>query len=314
MRGVRTGLGLLMVGLLLAVIVRNREAIGQSLSLLSWPSVVGAFVAVVLSLAAAYLSWRAVMQGLGASLPIVAGSRVFFVAQLGKYMPGSVWPLLAQMELGKDLGVARSRSGVGGLVALMIGLISGSVVGVGLLLVTSSSLLTQYRWLVLVPVVGLLALVPPVLQRVIDLGLRLARRDGDPHDLPPRALLAAIGWALLMWLLLGVQCYLLARDLATTTDQLLLVSAGAFAASWVVGFLVVFAPAGAGAREAALVLALSPVMSRADALSLALVSRVLMSLGDLAAAGTVSLPALRSRRSAARRAAVHGDLDAPSGG
>jgi len=55
---------------------------------------------------------------------------------------------------------------------------------------------------------------------------------------------------------------------------------GAFALAWVVGFLVVIAPAGAGPREAALVLALAPVMDAPDALVLALVSRVLMMAGD----------------------------------
>jgi uncharacterized membrane protein YbhN (UPF0104 family) len=63
----------------------------------------------------------------------------------------------------------------------------------------------------------------------------------------------------------------------------------AFALAWVVGLLVVIAPAGAGPREAALVLALAPVLSSADALLVALVSRVLMVVADAGAAGVAAL-------------------------
>ena len=47
----------------------------------------------------------------GSPLPLAVARRVFLLAQLGKYLPGSVWPVLAQTELGRDLGFAW---GVGG--------------------------------------------------------------------------------------------------------------------------------------------------------------------------------------------------------
>jgi hypothetical protein len=36
-------------------------------------------------------------------------ARILFLGQLGKYLPGSVWPVLAQMELGKTYRVPRHR-------------------------------------------------------------------------------------------------------------------------------------------------------------------------------------------------------------
>jgi uncharacterized membrane protein YbhN (UPF0104 family) len=273
-----------MVGLLVWVIVRDRVAIADSLSQLTWPVVLSSFVSVVIALVTGLLSWRSVLRGLGSPLGLVPASRVFFLAQLGKYAPGSIWPLLAQMELGRDHGVPRSRSGIAGLVSLIIGVIVGSTVGLAFLALSGSPAFLQYRWLAVVPLVGVVTLVPPVLQRVIDLGLRLARRDSEQHRMRTGDLVSSVLWSVLTWLLLGLQCYLLARDLGAGGDRLVLLSAGAFATSWVVGFLVVFAPAGAGVREAALVIILTPVLARADALSLALVSRVLMSVGDLAVA------------------------------
>lgn len=60
------------------------------------------FVAALASLACAMQVWRVLLGDLGSRLPVTAATRVFFVAQLSKHVPGSVWPLVAQMELGRD--------------------------------------------------------------------------------------------------------------------------------------------------------------------------------------------------------------------
>lgn len=59
------------------------------------------------------------------------------------------------------------------------------------------------------------------------------------------------------------------------------------------------APAGAGAREAVLVLALGSVLDRPEALVLALVSRLLMVVADAILAGAAA-PDLMLRRRATR--------------
>ncbi len=57
---------------------------------------------------------------------------------------------------------------------------------------------------------------------------------------------------------------------------------GARTATRALAALVVAAPAGAGVREVALVAALAPLLDRGAALAVAVLSRVLMTLGDLA--------------------------------
>ena len=70
--------------------------------------------------------------------------------------------------------------------------------------------------------------------------------------------------------------------------------AGAYALAWTAGLLVVVAPAGAGVREVALVAALAPVLDRGAGLAVAVLSRVLMTGGDLAwgLAGAALRPAV----------------------
>ena len=147
---------------------------------------------------------------------------------------------------------------------------------------------------------GAVLLSPPVLNRLLRLAFRVTRRPATDITVSGSALLASTAWGFLQWVGFGLQAWLLARGLGGGHDRLLLLAVGAFALAWVVGFLVVFVPAGAGAREAALVLVLGPTLGNANALALALVSRALMIVGDLVVVGF----AVVSARVHARRAAA----------
>ncbi len=64
-----------------------------------------------------------------------------------------------------------------------------------------------------------------------------------------------------------------------------LIALGGYAFAWCVGFVVVFAPAGAGIREVLLVAALGPVIGTGPATAVALVSRAVNTISDLLCAG-----------------------------
>jgi uncharacterized membrane protein YbhN (UPF0104 family) len=246
---------------------------------LSWTSLVAAAVAVLAGLFANLLTWRAVLADLGSRLPLPAALRVFFLGQLGKYIPGSVWPVLAQMELGKEHGVPRARSGTVGLLTVALSLVAGLLTAAATLPFTSGDALDRYWYAFLaVPVLGI-GLLPAVANPVLDKLLRLARRGGLHERLTGRGMATALFWAVVAWVLFGLQVYFLADALGAGSGALPL-SIGAFALAWTLGFLVVIAPAGTGVREAALVVGLSPVLSQDKAILVALVSRALMSLGD----------------------------------
>jgi uncharacterized membrane protein YbhN (UPF0104 family) len=66
---------------------------------------------------------------------------------------------------------------------------------------------------------------------------------------------------------------------------------GAFAIAWIVGFVAIYAPGGIGVREAVLVALLRGRLGSADALVLAVTSRLVLAVVDVvaAAAGAVIL-------------------------
>ena len=294
--------GLVVLALVFVALAQRGHTgeIADGLRRLSLGTILLALLAVIGGLLATTLSWRAVLAGLGSPLPSAVAGRVFLLAQLGKYLPGSVWPVLAQAELGRDHNVPRARSAVAAVAVLVVSLVTGTIVGVGCLALSATGAVRTYWYVGLVPLLGVVLLCPPVLSRLLRLAFRVARRPATDTTVSGSALLVSTAWGFVQWVGFGLQAWLLARGLGGGQDRLLLLAVGAFALAWVVGFLVVFVPAGAGAREAALVLTLGPTLGTADALTLALVSRALMIVGDLVVVGLAVVSArVHARRIAA---------------
>ncbi len=244
------------------------------------------FALVLLSLLATMQVWRSLLSAAGSRVPVAAAARIFFVGQIGKYLPGAVWPVLAQMELGQAQRVPRHRSATVAVITMLVSLAAGLLTAaVATVAGLTGSATGGYGWAFLAVPVLLVGLHPRVLNPVIDRLLRLARRPAQEVPLTLRAIVAATLWAVLYWLLSGTALWLLATRLGASDGRAFLLATGGFAFAWCAGFLVILAPAGAGVREVVLVASLSPVLSFGKATAVALASRLLTTVGDLLCAG-----------------------------
>ena len=268
-----------------------RAALGQ----LAVSDVVGATFAVIAALGCMMLAWRALLADLGSPLPVPTATRVMFLGQLGKYVPGAVWAVAAQVSLAQDYRVAKRRSGTATLVSMAITLVVGLIMAVVTLLLASAGAVGHYWWvLACIPVI-LIGLYPPVTKFGLDLVLRIIRRPGLDRPLSLGGMARAVGWTTLGWIFYGLHAWLLVGDIAGKSLHVLLLSAGGYALAWAVGFLLIPFPGGIGPREVALIAVLSPIMPRGPALVVALASRVVMTAGDLVWAGLAAVIGRRNR-------------------
>lgn len=261
-----------------------------------------ALLVTVLNILTSAAAWRSALADLGSRLGATATGHVFLVGQLGKYLPGSLWHVLAQVELAAEYGVARRRAASATVVHMAIVVTSAVLVGLATFAVVPGLVPGGYRWLGLGIVPLLVLLSPPVLNRVLDRVVRLARREPLEHSVSAWGAARTMLWALVSWLAIGAQTLVLVTGVGGVELgwRVAVLCVGAFSVAWVVGFVTFISPAGAGAREAALVLMLSGVLSPGRALLVAIVSRVLMSAADLGlAGGALLLRQFRSRRAEA---------------
>lgn len=246
-----------------------------------------ALVATVGNACLAGMVWRSVLTDLGSRLPLTASARIFFVGQLGKYVPGSVWPMVMQAEMGSDYGVARRRTAAASVVAMLLGVASG----LGLVLVAlpfvPDAVPGAFGWAVAGIVPLAVVLHPALLGRGIDLGLRALGRERLDRRTSLAGTAVATGWSVGSWLAAGLQVWALSVPLGAPVSArgVVLVTAG-YALAWTAGFVIVVAPAGAGAREFVLGVVLTPVLDPGAVVVVVLLSRALFTLSDLGLAAT----------------------------
>ena len=290
-RGV-VGVGFFVVALTLLVwaVASRWTELSEAMTRLDIGTVLLSLVLACAGLVAQMLSWRSLLAGTGGAPDLRASAKIYYHGQLGKYVPGSVWAVVAQAELGKAHKLTRARSAVVALGALAVLLVVGGAVAVIGLAAGSPESLSTYWWAVLVVPIGAVGLYPPVFNWLVGWAMKVLRRGDQSVRVDGRGLAGSALWALVMWVLFGLHAFVLLHALhPADPGRGLMLSFGAFALAWVVGFLIIIAPAGTGPREAALILALAPMVSSSDALLIALVSRVLMVIADAGAAGVAAL-------------------------
>ena len=247
------------------------------------------------SLVTSFLAWRETLAGLGDRLPIPTSARIFYLGQLAKYVPGSIWAIVGQMELAKVHGVRRERTATAGIVVLVISLAMGLLLGLLAVpaLLDADGGLYASSVLLLIPLA--VVLHPRVLTWLVGTGLRVLKRPPLDAPLTIATIWRVAAFSLLSNGLLGLQIWQLSVDVGGEGWALLPLSIGGYGLAAAISLVVVPLPAGAGLREAVLVLLLAPSIGVASATLVAILARLLLTIADVAAAG-LAVAATRATR------------------
>lgn len=266
------------------------DDVGDALAATDPLRILGALALTLAGLGLTGVLWGHLLARLGSPVPPVDAAAIFFLGQLGKYIPGSVWTFAAQAQLGRRHAIPARSSIAASALFLMLHTFSGLVLG-GALLATGV-LETDLPWWVGAGIAlgGAGALAPPVLGLV---GGHIGGRDVVLR-LSSAHLFSALATMALVWTAYGAGIALLG-DAMEPSD--LLVATGAFALSHAAGVLLVIAPAGLGAREGVLIALLAPAVGLGSAAAVAVLARVVHAVADFLLA-------------AAARAAAHVGTDA----
>ncbi len=281
------GAGTVAVAFVIRALLRDRSTIRAALDVASPAWIALGLLLAAVGMVAIALPWRAVLAVLGGGrLPTSQVVARYFVGELGKYVPGGVWPVLGRGELANRAGVPRPAAYGSVLLSLAsLYLAAAFVVVAGLPAAVSD----QSRWwlgaLVLVPL-GVFALHPRVVGAVVTLLGRVLRRPVDVVVPSWREAVLLVVRYVPAWLAIGTATWAVARSLDPSA-QLLDVGTAAVL-SWIVGFVVVPVPGGVGVREAAFVAAAGSLDPGVAAV-VAVVARVLFVAVDATGAAIGSL-------------------------
>jgi len=289
--GVAVGvLGLAFVALR---IVRDREEIADALSSSDPIWLIAAAISGLAAMALLGVNWLLIVRHGGAPAPWRRGMYWFFVGQLGKYVPGGIWPIVGQAELAHRDHTPRPVaywSTAMSMVATLLGAIAVGAVS-GLIAPAGSRIVPIVLAVGLA--VGLAALASDRVRRALH---RLADRVTTRELRLPDA-----GWFAVLivrylpvWVLFsGMNIFSVVALGGTLDAELVVTLISITCVSWIAGFVIIGLPGGLGVREAVFISMATAPLGAGLAVSVAVVSRIVSVAVDLLGAA-ISVPVGRT--------------------
>lgn len=300
-------LALVAVGLALAGGWADGSGLGEAASGYGWRPSAGplllALAAGIMALLVTAGLWAALFRSAGGRTAAGECAAAWLGSNLGRYLPGKIWQLTSLAAYLRARGDSGALAFVISLALQSVVLASGVAVGLGIL--GGRAFGEAGPWPVaLLGVVLLGALHPAVLRRLVRLGRRVLREEdegeGSPIRLGSGALVRSAAIALGVWGLYGVGFWALIEGVTVRSPVALPAAVGIFAAGYVLGYLVLFAPGGIVVREGAIAGLLGAVagVPLAAAATIALAARLWTTAAELLAFLLVAALGLRGDRRA----------------
>ena len=232
-------------------------------------------------------TWREILRAWGSKLRFMRAARIWAISNLGRYIPGKLWQIGAMGLMAQDDGVSGVAASGSAILNVVVNLIAGfgvvAVFGWPLLHLEAVGGLRTSALFLLACLAALIAM-PVLLPMVLRTLSQITGRPLAIGALPRTAILIALIGNVIAWLLYGIAFALFARGVLGTSESALGGYIAVYALSYIVGYLVLFAPAGVGFREAAMI-ALLPAARLADptqAAILAVTSRLWLTALEIA--------------------------------
>ena len=228
-------------------------------------------------------TWRTVLSCWDEHLPFWSAARVWSVSNLGRYLPGKVWQIGAMGAMARELDVSPIAASGSALLGTLVNITAGFVVA----LVSGRTLLlqrvpAQLQTLTIVAVAAACAgllLAPLLIPRLAPVAARLTGRPVQA-TLPARAVAYSLVGNVLAWLVYGAAFQLFVAGVLGTAAGGYLTYLAAYTSSYLIGYIFLFAPAGVGFRETAMLefLQLAGLATHPQAALVTLTSRIWLTL------------------------------------
>ena len=242
--------------------------------------------------------WRRLLMALGGELEPRRARAICFTSSLGRFVPAAILLPMLRVAMTEREGVAKRVCLASVVYEMALFLTAAMIVGAYFVIDLPELAGAPGRFLVLVlPAVAIVALQPRFFHTIADRVLTRLGRATLPASLPGWKVVEFAGLYSLNYVIAGLSLYALAQLVYPVGADDLVVVVGSFAVGTAVSLIAFLLPGGLVAREAAIALALSPVMPAAPALAVAVLVRILQTALEVLLAVVTPLLA-RSREGA----------------
>jgi hypothetical protein len=264
-------------------LARHWREVSEYRWIVDWARLAAASGLVVAGYSGYVLAWRRLLCAFGGSLSIVDAHRIWYLGNLGRYVPGKIFQLAGTAYMARAKGVSPVVT-VAASVTAQLFVLGGALVVAGLLLPTVAA--GPGRALVVAGALAAALFAVVTLSPLFDVLHRFALQTVGRPELHIRVPLAErlLGLAATSALIgaYGFAFYLFVTAVTTAPRGAILPLVGVNAIAYLAGYLAVFAPGGLGVREGVYALLLGAYIPASIAVAVAILARLWLTLCELA--------------------------------
>jgi hypothetical protein len=279
LKAARIVLALAILSFLFWISYRDLKVVAQSGFSFDFTYFSGSIFFLILALLLQVRVWKANLKVTGGSIAFWPAFKLYYLANVGRYIPGKIWSVMGFIHLGQKANLPAHQT-VGAMVlGLVASLISGFLLGGVFIWLAHLPALDIPVWLPLALLAGGVALMHPRLSNfVLKIAARITKREIPPYPYTFSSLLKLLGLYGAVWLFYSISFALLVMSVKQLTQAEFIFCLGVFPVSYGLGFLAWLSPAGWGAREGGITLLLSQILPTYLAVAVALTSRVILTV------------------------------------
>jgi glycosyltransferase 2 family protein len=220
-----------------------------------WSLIALSCVVVLAAYAVLIETWRRILRAWGDHLGFVEAARIYFVSNLGRYIPGKIWSIGVMAEMSRRRQVSVAAATGSSIISTLVNIATGFVIA----LITGWKAVDRVSgghavFGIVIAVLVLLGLftLPVVLPALESFVRRRTGRELSIGNLPHRAIYIAIVGNLVAWVLYGTAFQAFTAGVIEHASGSPIDYIATYASSYVLGYLALAIPGGLFARELAL--------------------------------------------------------------
>lgn len=231
--------------------------------------------------------WSTIVGFFGKRVSYNKAFKIAYLAQLGRYLPGRIWQLFGMIYLAAKEGVTKEEATVSFILSQIFCTPPGLLIVVVYLFILETSEkykhYAAFAWAgaIIVMLFLVIYFLPRLFKGMINLATRIMRQPPVEFVMEKKVGIKVILFYFVTWNLYGVCFYLFLLAILPGVDFNLVEIIGAWTLAYLVGYWMIILPAGIGAREAALVVLLAPIIGKDRAGIVVIGARVWSMLGEL---------------------------------
>lgn len=239
------------------------------------------FIALVAHFLSYAKSWQELMRALGSSISFAQSTWMIATTQIAKYVPGRIWYMVGRVYVGKKEKIQSESLAVSMVLETCLLLITSSIIFLISSMLSGTCKVGNILASLILLIIAIIIINPRVLNWITNFVLRILKRPGVKITPSYTQMLKLSIYYFGLWIAQIVGLYFLVNSIYQFPISSIFTLAGAHTLSWIIGFVVLFAPSGLGVREGVMTVLLSSILPTPLAIAVSFISRIWMTVFEI---------------------------------